>query len=121
MIVRMKDKIIYIKYKEKDYPLAFTLNVMEALQEKYGSIDEWASKIDNKDGKEPNIKDIKYSLWLMINEGIEMQNEDNDEKMETVDLNKVGRIITAFGLSNTSENIKNLIIDSTKVDSTKNV
>ena len=50
-----------------------------------------------------------------------MQNEDNDEKMETVDLNKVGRIITAFGLSNTSENIKNLIIDSTKVDSTKNV
>lgn len=117
----MKDKVIYIDYKEKKYPLAFTLNVMESLQDAYGSIDEWSSKIDNKDGKEPNIKDIKYSLWLMINEGIEMQNDDNDEKMETVDLNKAGRIITAFGLTNTSEKIKNLIIDSTKVDSTKNV
>lgn len=117
----MKDKIIHIKYKDKDYPLAFTLNVMEELQEKYGSIDEWASKIDNKDNKEPNIKDIKYSLWLMINEGIEMQNDDNEEKMETVDLKKAGRIITAFGLNNTSEKIKNLIIDSTKVDNTKNV
>lgn len=117
----MKDKVIYIDYKGKKYPLAFTLNVMESLQDKYGSIDEWSSKIDNKDGKEPNIKDIKYSLWLMINEGIEMQNDDNDEKMETVDLNKAGRIITAFGLSNTSEKIKNLIIDSTKVDNEKNV
>ena len=38
----------------------FTLNVMEAIQEKYGSIETWSNLIQ-RDG-EPDIKALKFLL-----------------------------------------------------------
>ena len=40
----MKDKIVYLDEEHK-YPIIFTLNVMEKIQEEYGSLNAWKQKI----------------------------------------------------------------------------
>ena len=71
----MRNSVVYIETAKKNYPLAFNLNVMEVIQEHYGSLDEWG-KVTQGDG-EPKVKDLKYGVREMINEGIDMENETN--------------------------------------------
>jgi hypothetical protein len=102
----MLDKITYLECGEKRYPMAFTLNVMESLQENYGSLDEWSKLIQN--AKEPNVKALKFFITEAINEGLEI--EGNAEKRVTS--KEVGRILTEVGLANSAQKIKNLISSS---------
>ena len=74
----MIDKINYLETKTEKYPLVFSLNVMEAIQDKYGSIDKWSSLIQ-KNG-EPDIKALKFFMTEAINEGIEIENEKNNDR-----------------------------------------
>ena len=37
----MKDKVVYIETDGKKIPLVFNLNVMEEIQEQYGSLEKW--------------------------------------------------------------------------------
>ena len=37
----MIDKITYLETDSEKFPLAFTLNIMEALQDEYGTLSEW--------------------------------------------------------------------------------
>ena len=53
----MLNKINYLETETDRYPLVFTLNVMEAIQEKYGTIDAWSSLIQREG--EPDIKALK--------------------------------------------------------------
>ena len=69
----MLDKINYLETAEEKFPMAFTLNVMESIQEKYGSIEAWSNLIQ-RDG-EPDIKALKFFMTESINEGIEIENE----------------------------------------------
>ena len=55
----MKDIYGEISYKDKTYKLAFNLNVMESIQEKYGSVNKWAELTD-KD--EPDFKAIIFGF-----------------------------------------------------------
>ena len=75
----MKDINGKIQYKGKDYKMVFNLNVMEAIQEEYGSIDKWGELTG---GEEPNIKAVIFGFSAMLNEGIEIDNEEKgtDEK-----------------------------------------
>ena len=41
----MKSKLQEIEYRNKTYKLAFDLNVMEAIQDEYGSIDAWGKLV----------------------------------------------------------------------------
>ncbi len=41
----MIDKINYLETETEKYPLVFTLNVMESIQEKYGTIELWKSGV----------------------------------------------------------------------------
>ena len=74
----MIDKVNYLETKTEKYPLVFSLNVMEAIQDKYESIEKWSSLIQ-KNG-EPDIKALKFFMTEAINEGIEIENEKNNEK-----------------------------------------
>lgn len=69
----MLDKITYLETKTEKYPMAFTLNVMEALQEKYGNLNKWANLAQNSE--EPDIKALKFFMTEAINEGIEIEND----------------------------------------------
>ena len=62
----MIDKITYLETDSEKFPLAFTLNVMEALQDEYGTLSEWSELIRNQ--KEPNIKALKFFITEAINE-----------------------------------------------------
>ena len=79
----MKEQMVYINYKDKEYPMIFTLNCMETIQEKYGSMEAWMEELGKKDENgekaEPNIKLLKFGLGLMINEAIDIENEDKEE------------------------------------------
>ena len=79
----MIDTIKHIKCQEMEYPLVFNLNVIEKLQDKYGSYEKWGEMTDGKE-KEINIGAFKFGVLEMINEGIDIENEDKEEKMEFV-------------------------------------
>ncbi|MFR1510193.1 MAG: hypothetical protein ACLSSW_06110 [Acutalibacteraceae bacterium] len=110
----MVDKINYLETKTEKYPLVFTLNVMESIQEKYGTIEAWSNLIQ-RDG-EPDIKALKFFITEAINEGLEMEAEKTGEKRETISTKKAGRILTEIGLSGTASKIMATISDSVEMD-----
>ena len=108
-----------ITYKGLTYELVFNLNVMELIQEKYGSVAAWGEIVENAD--EPNAKAVKYGLTCMLNEGIDIYNEDHEDDEDftprkPLTENKVGRIITEVGLAETTKQLRKSVVDSTKSD-----
>lgn len=110
----MNDKIVYIETANNRYPLVFNLNVMEAIQERYGSISAWGQVVENTGGGEPKIKDLKIGLMEMMNEAIDIENEGREVKEPFVDAKKVGRIIGEKGFDEITNVIKALTVSSTK-------
>lgn len=110
----MKDTIAYIETSKRTYPLVFNLNVMEEIQEQYGSLDAWGEKTQGN--KEPNIKDLKAGVMAMINEGIEIENENNGTNEPLVDAKKVGRIMSEVGLTEITMQIQKLTVASVKTE-----
>ncbi len=109
----MKDFNGEIQYKDKTYKLVFNLNVMELIQEKYGSIEEWGNLTDGQGG-EPNAKAVIFGFTAMLNEGIDIDNEENGTKEKPMTLKQVGRLITEIGLQNATEKLNETVIESTK-------
>ncbi len=121
----MIDKITYLETDSEKFPLAFTLNVMEALQDEYETLSNWSELIRNK--KEPNIKALKFFITEAINEGIDIENEKSSEKRVSITSSKAGRIITEIGLKKVANTITKMITESMphdekskKVKTTKN-
>ena len=109
----MKDFNGKIQYKGKDYRLVFNLNVMEAIQEKYGTVDKWAELTDGASG-EPDAKAIIFGFREMINEGIDIANEENGTKDKPFTLKQVGRLITEVGIAEATATLNKTVVDSTK-------
>ena len=115
----MKNTLVYIETENKKYPLAFNLNVMEEIQEHYGSLTEWG-EITQGDG-EPKVKDLKYGVRAMLNEGIDMENENNNTKEPMLTDKQVGRIMTEVGIAKVVAAIREITVESVKTeDSEKN-
>lgn len=117
----MKDYKFDFDIDGKNYALVFNLNVMEAIQSKYGSVQKWAKLTDNKNGKESNVKALIFGFTEMINEAIEIENEEKGTDKPLLTLKQVGRLITKAGLQNSSEQLNKAIIDSVKDDHPKNI
>lgn len=109
----MKDFNGEIQYKDRTYKLVFNLNVMEAIQEEYGSIDKWAELTDGMAG-EPNAKAVIFGFREMLNEGIDIDNEENGAELKPFTLKQVGRIITEVGLVDATKALNETVIESTK-------
>ena len=108
----MKDINGKIQYKGKTYTLAFNLNVMEKIQEEYGSLEKWGQLTDV--AGEPNAKAIIFGFTAMLNEGIEIENEDNGTDIKPLTLRQVGRMITEVGLDNASTALNDTVVRSTE-------
>jgi hypothetical protein len=115
----MKDYKIKFKVEDKEYPAIFNLNVMEQIQEEYGSVQKWGELTDAKSG-EPNAKAIIFGFWAMINEAIDIENDENDEKKPLLTIKQVGRIISRAGVENSAKTLNNAVIEATKEDTPKN-
>ena len=108
----MKDVSGKVEYKGKEYDLVFNLNVMELIQEEYGSIEHWG-ELTESDG---NAKAIKFGFAAMINEGIDIANEENGTNEPPFTLPQIGRMLTEIGLHNAANVLNQTVIDSTKSD-----
>lgn len=109
----MKDIEGKIELNGKVYPIVFNLNVMEAIQEKYGTLEKWGNLTEGE-GDEPNAKAVIFGFCEMINEGIDIQNEEQGTDTKPVTLKQVGRIITEYGLLNATKVMNNTVVESTK-------
>lgn len=122
----MGNDIRYLKTKNETFPFTYSLNVMEALQNEFGSLSEWSDMVEPKDRSEPKIKALLFFFKEAINEGIDIENENSDQPRKFVNERKVGRIITELGVKTVLEQLKGTVIDAgsnndTEVDKTKNV
>lgn len=112
----MKDNVFNeINYKDKTYKIVFNLNVMEVIQEEYGTINKWGELTDGESG-EINIKALIYGIWAMLNEGIEIQNEEEGTDIKPFTIKQVGRMLTEIGLKEMTEKLNETVIESTKSD-----
>lgn len=136
----MKDFNGEIQYKGQKYKLVFNLNVMETIQEEYGSIDVWGELTDGteyarreyeKQGNkvpwdelseeekanwsgEPDAKAVIFGITEMLNEGIDMDNEENGTDIKPLTKKQVGRMITEIGLANVTQEMNRTVIESSK-------
>lgn len=111
----MKDIKKSITYKDKVYTVVFNLNVMEVIQEEYGSIDKWGELTDGKSG-EVNAKALIFGMAAMINEGLEIESEETGTPFVPVTLKQAGRIITEIGLQTATETLNETVVESSKDD-----
>lgn len=111
--IGMKDINGKIKYKDKEYSIVFNLNVMEAIQEEYGTLEKWGSLTDGSNG-EPNAKAVIFGFTQMINEGIDIENEEKGTDIKHFAFKQVGRIITEVGLMEATKKLNETVVDSTQ-------
>lgn len=112
---KLKDVFSEIEYKGITYKLYFNLNVMEEIQDKYGSFDNWTDLVSGKDDKkEVDIKALKFGFKAMINEGIEIQNEEMGTDLHLFDDKQIGRLITEIGLATANQKLINTVLESSK-------
>ena len=116
----MKDNAGKITYKEKEYKVVFNLNVMEAIQEEYGTIDNW-TELTSGANQEVNVKALKFGYREMLNEGLSIEAEEKGEEYKPVTPAFVGRMLTDIGLENMTKTLQDTVIESTKTDEEKNV
>ena len=109
----MKDFNGTIEYKGKTYKLYFNLNVMELIQEEYGTIDKWGDLSDGVSG-EVNAKAVIFGIAAMMNEGLEIEAEENGTDFKPLTLKQVGRIITEVGIKEATKVLNETVIESTK-------
>ena len=107
----MKDINGKIQYKGKEYKMVFNLNVMETIQEEYGSIEKWGELTGSE---EPNIKAVIFGFSAMLNEGIEIDNEENGTDDKPLSPKAVGRMLTEIGFQEATEKMQKTVVESTK-------
>lgn len=115
----MKDYKVCFQVEDETYYAIFNLNVMEQIQEVYGSIQKWGALTDAKSG-EPNARAIIFGFWAMINEAIEIENDEKGGNKPLFTLKQIGRIISRAGLERSAQALNNAVIQATKEDNPKN-
>jgi len=108
----MGDNLKYLKTKNESFPFCYSLNVMEALQSEFGSLNQWSDMVEPKDGSEPRIKALVFFFKEAINEGIDIENEKLEQPRKFINEKKVGRIISELGVKTILEQLKSTVIES---------
>ena len=114
----MDKNIAYIDINEKlRLPIVFNLNVMEEIQEKYGTLQNWLDLLrPTGENSEVQVKDIKNGLLIMINEAIDIQNEESvDEQREFITYKKLGRLLSNENVVKSMLQMEKVINNSTEV------
>ena len=111
----MKELSSKITYKDRDYKLVCNLNVMEEIQDEYETLDNWGSMTDGKSG-EVKIKALVFGITAMINEGIEIDNEENGTNEPPMSHKRVARIISEIGFAKVTKDMNELVVESVKSD-----
>lgn len=104
-----------VEVNGKQYYLAFTINVMEALQSRYKDINVLFEELVKAD-KDPMSIDMKMIIDFfeeMLIEGTDMHNEETGENVQPPTHKQAGRIIQAVGLGESAGIFRDLVVKST--------
>ena len=142
----MKDYQLEFEHDGKQLLLVFNLNVMEAIQQEYGSVQAWGDLTDSTpatrpkgqprrgaNGKsdaqmaqehnarrEPDAKALIFGFREMVNEGNDILNEKDGGTRPELSLRQTGRLVTSLGLENVADKIQNVVTQSAKDEKPKN-
>jgi hypothetical protein len=125
------------EYNGEEYQLVFDINVMQDIQEEFGSFDEWGrlsgadtkkdengNEILDENGQpisvEPNAKAVLRGLTFMINEGIDIYNEKHGTDRKPLTFRQVGRMMTEISFQDLHEAMQKTVIEATESEE-KNV
>lgn len=114
----MKDFYTELELNGKKYLICFDLNVMEAIQAEYKTIEKWSALTSGENG-EADAKAIIFGFTEMLNEGIDISNEQNGTDDKPLTHKQVGRMITQLGLTNVGSKLGEAIQIASK-DESKN-
>ena len=92
----MKDIMDKLEYKGKEYTLIFNFNVLEDIQEQYGTLDQALGEAYGKDTGEPSIKALSFIVMSMLNEGIDIDNETKEIPEKLLTQKQTNRILSNF-------------------------
>ena len=92
----MKDIMDTLKYKDKEYELIFDLNVLQEMQDKYGTMTKCLDEAYGKKTGEPSIKAIAFLVTAMINEAIDIKNDEKGTNEPPVTEKMVNRMLSEF-------------------------
>ncbi len=109
----IKDYKFELENEGKTYELIFNLNVMQEIQEEYGTLAKWGELTDGKSG-ETNIKALVFGLTRMVNEATEIRNEETGSCDAILTEKQVGRLITKVGIQQSTEKLNQAIVEGTK-------
>lgn len=116
----MKDFYSEFELNGKKYILCFDLNVMEAIQAEYGTIEKWSDLTNGGETGEADASAILFGFTEMLNEGIDIMNEQNGTNEKPFTKKQVGRILTQFGMQNVAEKLAETVSKAGKEEE-KNV
>lgn len=116
----MKDFYSELELNGKKYILCFDLNVMEAIQAEYGTIEKWSNLANDGENGEADASAILFGFTEMLNEGIDIMNEQNGTNEKPLTKRQVGRILTQFGMQNVAEKLAETVSKAGKEEE-KNV
>lgn len=114
----MKDISDTLEYKGKEYKIVFDFNVMQDLQEEYGTFNNWVDKAYGKKSNEPSVKALAFAIMSMVNNAIDEANEDRkpEEQEPYITARVANRMLTEFakgkGLSKIVKKIDDLMSES---------
>lgn len=100
----IKDGRLSVKLNGKEYYLLFSLNALDEMQDRFGGYDKLDKAFDSENPQ--MIKDLRWLLTLVINEGMEEGQEPLTEK-------QVGRIIHLGNLQQIKDAIFEAFVYST--------
>ena len=109
----IKDYKFELDVEGEKKQLIFNLNVMQEIQEEYGTLEKWGELTDGKSG-EVNVKALIFGLTCMINEATDMRNEEEGLNEPMLTRKQVGRLITKAGVEKSAEKLNQAIVESTK-------
>ena len=89
--------------------------MLQAIQTEYGTFTNWIDLVSGKDTDgEPNAKAVVFVYTEMINEGIDIDNEENDTDIKPLSARAVGRMVTEMGLDAATEKMNEVVGASTQ-------
>lgn len=107
----MKDVMKKVQFNDKEYPIIFNINVMQAMQEEYGSIEAWGNKVEPSNG-EPDFKALIFTFKEMLNEAIDIENEEKGTDVKPFTSKQVGRMVS--DIEAMTNLLKEITVESTK-------
>ncbi len=127
-----ENELQHVEINGVDYPFIYSLNVMSAVQKKYGSMDKWSKIVEpkpikNKKGEmiqpEPDLEALIFFFTEAFNEGIEIENETKGNARQLLSQKQVGRLVTTLGLKEANQKLKEAVISASpeQVEEPKNV